>query len=133
MARLILSEGMLLALASAMMVRSRGFMSGSPPLRAATVSSLMMRVKSLPRLASAAPFLCLIVCHLEWPDIRKLPGKTRKKTADLNMPPGAGGSSLRRQDHPDVRARIPGAALVVPEHRVDAKPRALEVARHAGD
>jgi hypothetical protein len=31
---------------------------------------LMRRVKILPRLASAAPFLCLIVCHLEWPDIR---------------------------------------------------------------
>jgi hypothetical protein len=43
-----------------------------PPFLAATVSSLMMRVKILPRLASAAPFLCLIVCHLEWPDMRKL-------------------------------------------------------------
>src|SRR5262245_62396942 len=49
--------------------RRRGLVFGSPPpFRAATVSSLMMRVKALPRLASAAPFLCLIVCHLEWPD-----------------------------------------------------------------
>ena len=28
--------------------------------------------KSLPRLASAAPFLCLIVCHFEWPDMLTL-------------------------------------------------------------
>jgi hypothetical protein len=33
---------------------------------------LMMRVKTFPRLASAAPFLCLMVCHFEWPDISKL-------------------------------------------------------------
>ena len=67
------SAGMLTALASAMMVRSRGFISGSPPpLRAATVNSLMTRVNTFPRFASAAPFLCLIVCHLEWPDMAEL-------------------------------------------------------------
>src|SRR5262245_16423116 len=64
------SAGMLAALASAMIVRRRGFMSGSPPpVRAATVSSLMRRVKILPRLASSAPFLCLIEAHFEWPDM----------------------------------------------------------------
>ena len=69
----MLSAGMLTDLASATIVRRRGLVSVSPPpLRAATVSSLMMRVKILPRLASAAPFLCLIVCHLEWPDMMKL-------------------------------------------------------------
>jgi hypothetical protein len=26
-------------------------------------------VNTLPRFASAAPFLCLMVCHLEWPDM----------------------------------------------------------------
>src|SRR5437667_1058741 len=79
MARLMLSAGMLFALASAMIVRSRGFMSGSPPpARAATVNSLMRRVKIFPRLASAAPFLCLMECHLEWPDISKLLEKPRK-------------------------------------------------------
>src|SRR5437773_12562206 len=72
-ARLMLSAGMLFCFASAMIVRSRGFMSGSPPpARAATVNSLMRRVKILPRLASAAPFLCLMECHLEWPDMSKL-------------------------------------------------------------
>src|SRR6185436_9045784 len=66
----MLSFGMLLAFASAMAARRRGLPLGSPPpMRAATVSSLRMRVKSLPRLASAAPFLCLMVLHLLWPDI----------------------------------------------------------------
>jgi hypothetical protein len=66
------SAGMFAALASAIIVRSRGFMSGSPPPpRAATVNSLMMRVKTLPRLASSAPFLCLIDAHFEWPDMAK--------------------------------------------------------------
>ena len=49
-------------------------MSGSPPpARAATVNSLMRRVKILPRLASSAPFLCLIEAHLEWPDMSETP------------------------------------------------------------
>src|SRR5215510_3414182 len=75
----MLSLGMFCALASLMMVRRRGFMSGSPPpARAATVSSLIRRVKILPRFASAAPFLCLIECHLEWPDMVKLPENTAK-------------------------------------------------------
>src|SRR5436190_13105308 len=73
MARLMFSAGILLAFASVMIVRSRGLMSGSPPpARAATVNSLLRRVKIFPRLASAAPFLCLIECHLEWPDMATL-------------------------------------------------------------
>src|SRR6478672_12806712 len=84
MARLMLSEGMLLAFASATIVRRRGLVSGSPPpARAATVSSLMMRVKILPRLASAAPFLCLMECHLEWPDMSKLQRNQRIPTKIL--------------------------------------------------
>src|SRR4051812_39588214 len=80
MARLMLSAGMLACFASAMMVRRRGFMSGSPPpCRAATVSSLIRRVNTLPRLASAAPFLCLMVCHLEWPDMSFLFLETRPR------------------------------------------------------
>src|SRR5581483_8829182 len=69
MARLILSAGMFSALAAAMAVRRRGLVSGSPPFFAAILISLIRRVKILPRLASSAPFLCLIVAHFEWPDI----------------------------------------------------------------
>src|SRR5271169_3744593 len=67
------SAGMFSALAAAMAPRRRGLPSGSPPPeRAPMVISLMRRVKILPRLASSAPFLCLIVAHLEWPDIKNL-------------------------------------------------------------
>src|SRR3954453_9180719 len=95
------SAGMFCAFASAMIVRRRGFMSGSPPpARAATVSSLMRRVKILPRLASAAPFLCLMECHLEWPDISQLP-ESQSENAKILHP--------FREDDPYVGARIPGA------------------------
>src|SRR5450631_2550846 len=63
------SCGMFSALAARIAVRSRGFPSGSPPPLAAIEISLIMRVNILPRLASSAPFLCLIVAHLEWPDM----------------------------------------------------------------
>src|SRR3954453_4667799 len=58
------------AFASRMALRRRALASGSPPpVRAATVISLINFVNSLPRLASSAPFLCLILCHFECPDI----------------------------------------------------------------
>src|ERR671918_2305499 len=66
----MVSLGMLPALASRIALRRRALPSGSPPpLRAATVISLINFVNSLPRLASSAPFLCLILCHFECPDI----------------------------------------------------------------
>src|SRR5258708_22618439 len=92
MARLMLSGGMFSALAARTAVRRRGFISGSPPLFAAIEISLMRRVKILPRLASSAPFLCLIVAHLEWPDmgiprsidleLRSLRSRPRRKSLD---------------------------------------------------
>src|SRR5258708_22631112 len=70
MARLILSAGMFSALPAARGPRRRGLPSTSPPPAfAAMVISLIRRVKILPRLASSAPFLCLIVAHFEWPDM----------------------------------------------------------------
>src|SRR5215470_13917899 len=77
----MLSAGMFSAFAAATAVRRRGFFSGSPPLLAAMVVSLIRRVKILPRLASSAPFLCLIVAHLEWPDITR-----PRKLDDYRMP-----------------------------------------------
>src|ERR1700733_7283974 len=53
-------------------VRRRGLaLISPPPMRAATVISLISLVKALPRLASVAAFLCLIELHFEWPDIAK--------------------------------------------------------------
>src|SRR6266511_4022705 len=47
-----------------------GFPPGSPPpIRAATSMFLISFAKSLPRFASTTAFLCLVVAHLEWPDI----------------------------------------------------------------
>src|SRR6185369_6987023 len=70
MARSIVSLGMFPPLASRIALRKRALASGSPPPeRAATVISLINFVNSLPRLASSAPFLCLILCHFECPDI----------------------------------------------------------------
>src|SRR5215212_6751841 len=120
MARAMLSFGMFTDLASATMVRSRGFIAGSPPpVRAATVSSLMMRVKMRPRLASSAPFLCLMECHLEWPDIR----------ADSSSRCGRVSRQLCRaagQDHPGIGAVVPLPPVVVAEDRLDLETGALE-------
>src|SRR5215475_14424885 len=73
MARSIVSPGMLWARAARTAVRKRGLaLTSPPPRRAATVISLMSLVKIFPRLASLAAFLCLMVLHLEWPDIERL-------------------------------------------------------------
>src|SRR2546429_4626767 len=53
---------------------SARFAAGSgPPSRAATMIARESFEKSLPRFASAAPFLCLIDDHLLCPDMRLLP------------------------------------------------------------
>src|SRR6266404_4909898 len=67
----MLSLGMLEARAVVTAVRRRGLaLMSPPPIRAATVISLIILVKILPRLASFAAFLCLIELHFEWPDMR---------------------------------------------------------------
>jgi hypothetical protein len=52
------------------MVRSVGLASRSPPpSRAATSTWRISLAKTLAALLVVAAFLCLIVAHLEWPDI----------------------------------------------------------------
>jgi hypothetical protein len=71
MARVMLSAGMFLSRASSIARRNRALPFGSPPpIRAATVISLISLVQSWPRLASAAPLVRLMVDHLEWPLMR---------------------------------------------------------------
>ncbi len=66
----MLSEGIEAFLAAWTAERRRGFDSTvPPPTLAAIVISLISFVKRFPRLASAAPFLCLIVLHLLCPDM----------------------------------------------------------------
>src|SRR5471032_751934 len=70
MARSTLSFGMLFSYALSTARRSRGFIDGSPPpMREATVISLMSRVKILPRFASWRPLRCWMFAHLLWPAI----------------------------------------------------------------
>src|SRR2546421_526918 len=67
-ARSMLSIGTELLRAFWMASYRVGLPSGSPPpVRAATSMFLISFAKSLPRLASRAAFLCLVVAHLEWP------------------------------------------------------------------
>ncbi|OPZ58892.1 MAG: hypothetical protein BWY86_01373 [Candidatus Aminicenantes bacterium ADurb.Bin508] len=68
MARLMLSAGMFRSRALSIASRRRGLLSGlAPPPRAAIIISRMTLVKALPRLASTAAFLCLMLAHLECP------------------------------------------------------------------
>src|SRR3954469_9912799 len=61
---------MLASRALSSMRRSFGLVFGSPPpCFAATVISLMRRVKTLPFFASAAALRCLMFAHLLWPAI----------------------------------------------------------------
>src|SRR5690348_6069046 len=68
MARLMLSAGICWARQSITALRRRGFeFTSPPPMRAAVTTSRMSLVQARPRAASVAPFLRLIVAHLEWP------------------------------------------------------------------
>src|SRR5882672_11217104 len=116
MARSIVSLGMLPALASRIALRRRALASGSPPpVRAATVISLMNLVKSLPRLASVAPFLCLIECHFECPDIELSPYETinslgAQYITRQSEPPAVAGGPVLTCDRSEGRLGPPATA-----------------------
>src|SRR3989440_11433991 len=78
-ARSMLSFGIEYDRAFSIAFWSARFAAGSaPPSRAATVIARVSFEKSLPRLASAAPFLCLIELHLLCPDMRLLVHELQK-------------------------------------------------------
>src|SRR5947199_3834088 len=65
---------------------SARLLAGSgPPSRAATMIARASFEKSLPRLASAAPFLCLIERHLLCPDMAGLPDEVEKTRVDAGV------------------------------------------------
>src|SRR5256885_6252897 len=73
-ARSMLSFGMEYERAFSIAFCNARFAAGSgPPSFAATMIARESLENSLPRLASAAPFLCLIDDHLLCPDTRRLP------------------------------------------------------------
>src|SRR6266516_3318809 len=100
---------------------SARFAAGSgPPSRAATMIARESLEKSLPRLASAAPFLCLIELHLLCPDTHLLPDEVEEPLVDarvvgqLGMEGGDDDPTLAEEhrlavqlgEHLDVRADL---------------------------
>src|SRR3954454_20491611 len=79
----MLSFGMEYDLAFSIAFCSARLPDGSPPPSfAATMIARESFEKSLPRLASAAPFLCLIEDHLLCPDTRRLPHLVEEQLVD---------------------------------------------------
>src|SRR5690349_12045563 len=116
----MLSFGIDAALAFSMAFWSARFPAGSgPPSFAATISARVSLEKSLPRFASAAPFLCLIDDHLLCPDMSLLPHDVQEPLVDarvfgqLRMEGGDEEAPLARQHRMTVHLR---------EH-VDVRPR----------
>src|SRR5919205_1525587 len=82
-ARSMLSFGIEYDFAFSIAFASARFAVGSPPPSfAATMIARESLEKSLPRFASAAPFLCLIDDHLLCPDTRPLPYKVQEELVD---------------------------------------------------
>src|SRR5919201_4536249 len=82
-ARSMLSLGIEYERAFSIAFASARLLSGSPPPSlAATMIARESFEKSLPRFASAAPFLCLIVDHLLCPDTRRLPYLVHEELMD---------------------------------------------------
>src|SRR4051794_4562840 len=106
MARSMVSIGTDASRALANMVRSVAFEFGSPPpSRAATSTWRISLAKSLPRALSCAPFLCLMVAHLEWPDMSDASQEELMKSEvarDLGMERGDEDGTLPAQDGPVV-------------------------------
>src|SRR5258708_18655873 len=93
---------------------SARFEAGSgPPSRAATMIARVSLEKSLPRFASASPFLCLIDDHLLCPDTLLLPHDVQEPLLDAR---------IVRQFRIERRHEQPAPAV---EHRV-----AVELSEH---
>src|SRR5258708_37257464 len=105
----MLSFGMEYERAFSIAFCSARFPAGSPPPSfAATMIARESLEKSLPRLASAAPFLCLIDDHLLCPDKARLPYQFEESCVEpcvvrqLRMERGNEEASLTRQHRPAV-------------------------------
>src|SRR5215207_6879746 len=91
-----------------------------PPVRAATSMFLISFAKSLPRLASTTAFLCLVVAHLEWPDIwLSFPSRHRETGGAHASRRSARGGTTSRAAHPAGRRR----SYRRPDHRRRSRER----------
>src|SRR5688572_7638393 len=119
MARSMLSSGTDASRAFCTIVRSVALESVSPPpWRAATSTWRSSLANSLPRAASAAPFLCLIVAHLECPLTAPLPSGPPSARSRPSGDPGALGrrsgprAGRQQLDEPRVDAPVAGQLRV---------------------
>src|SRR3982750_1823001 len=102
-ARSMLSFGMEYDRAFSIAFASARLLSGSPPPSfAATMIARESFEKSLPRFASAAPFLCLMDDHLLCPDTRRLPYLVEKELVDPRV---VGQLRMERGDEEPTVAR----------------------------
>src|SRR5437764_13625069 len=70
-----------------------------PPVRAATSTFLISLAKSLPRRASTAAFLCLVVAHFEWP-LMSVPSPCQQRAGGSAHHPSAQGGRRWRAAAP---------------------------------
>src|SRR3712207_560831 len=110
----MLSFGIETARAFSIAFWSARFAAGSgPPSRAATMIARESLEKSLPRLASAAPFLCLIDDHLLCPDMCLLCDEFEKPLVDARVVRQLG---MERRDEEAALPEQDGLAVVLGEH-----------------
>src|SRR4051794_28012825 len=102
-------------------------LGSGPPSFAATMIARDSFEKSLPRLTSAAPFLCLIEDHLLCPDMSPLPNLIQKELVDarvvgqLRMERGDEDAPLPREDRMtvDLGQHLDVGASVLDPRRTD--------------
>src|SRR6187401_1315751 len=125
-ARSMLSFGMELSRAFWIAVARVAFPSGSgPPSRAATMIARASFEKSLPRLASAAPFLCLIELHLLCPDMVLLLDELEKAFVDAGV---VGQLRMERGDDESPLAQQHGLTVELRQH-LDVLPDVSDARR----
>src|SRR4051794_15589056 len=105
---------------------SARFPPGSgPPSFAATMIARESFENSLPRFASAAPFLCLIDDHLLCPDTRRLPHLVQEQLVDPRV---VGQLRVERGDEDAPLAREHAVPVDLGQH-LDLRPRLLDPRR----
>src|SRR6187397_3349349 len=105
---------------------SARFPAGSgPPSFAATMIARESFEKSLPRFASAAPFLCLIDDHLLCPDTSHLSDDVQEALVDAGV---VGQLRVEGRDEKPSLPRQHRVAVDLREH-LDVRPRVLEPRR----
>src|SRR3954465_14735055 len=99
--------------------------TSGPPSFAATMIARESLEKSLPRLTSAAPFLCLIVDHLLCPDMGLLSNEMQEPLVHARVTRQLG---MERGDKDTSVAREDAVAFVLGQH-LDAGPGLLDPRR----